>query len=142
MVPLRARGRALGALTLCSGTPGRYDQRDLELASDLADRAGMAIDNAQLYREAQRAVRSTANRPSGRGASAAPDGEMPEVRVVTAGQHRHASCDVRTRDASPPRVAEQDLPRDCGFRPSRSAIPADADHPFRQGGHPERDAAR
>jgi hypothetical protein len=30
---------------------------------------------------------------------------------------------------------------DCGFRPSRSAIPADADHPFRQGDHPGRDAA-
>jgi hypothetical protein len=29
----------------------------------------------------------------------------------------------------------------CGFRPSRSAIPADADHPFRQGDHPGRDAA-
>lgn len=30
---------------------------------------------------------------------------------------------------------------ECGFRPSRSAIPADADHPFRQGDHPGRDAA-
>jgi len=30
---------------------------------------------------------------------------------------------------------------DCGFRPCRSAIPADADHPFRQGDHPGRDAA-
>jgi len=29
----------------------------------------------------------------------------------------------------------------CGFRPSRSAIPADADHPYRQGDHPGRDAA-
>ncbi len=29
----------------------------------------------------------------------------------------------------------------CGFRPSRSAIPADADHPFQQGDHPGRDAA-
>jgi len=30
---------------------------------------------------------------------------------------------------------------DCGFRPSRSAIPADADHPFRQGDHSGRDGA-
>jgi len=29
----------------------------------------------------------------------------------------------------------------CVFRPSRSAIPADADHPYRQGDHPGRDAA-
>ncbi len=28
-----------------------------------------------------------------------------------------------------------------GFRPCRSAIPADADQPFRQGDHPGRDAA-
>jgi hypothetical protein len=32
------------------------------------------------------------------------------------------------------------LTLDCVFRPSRSAIPADADHPFRQGDHPGRDA--
>jgi hypothetical protein len=30
---------------------------------------------------------------------------------------------------------------ECGFRPCRSAIPGDADHPFRQGDHPGRDAA-
>ncbi len=29
----------------------------------------------------------------------------------------------------------------CVFRPSRSAIPADADHPYRQGDHPGRNAA-
>jgi hypothetical protein len=31
--------------------------------------------------------------------------------------------------------------RECGFRPSRSAIPADADRPFWQGDHRERCAA-
>jgi predicted ATPase/signal transduction histidine kinase len=57
IVPLLARGRPLGALTLGSATPGRYQRADLELARELADRAAIAIDNAQLYGEAQRAVR-------------------------------------------------------------------------------------
>jgi signal transduction histidine kinase len=57
VVPLVARGQALGALTLGSGTAGRYRPSDLEVARDLARRAATAIDNAQLYREAQNAIR-------------------------------------------------------------------------------------
>jgi PAS domain S-box-containing protein len=51
VVPLRARGRVLGALTLTTEEPygRRYGQRDLHLAADLAGRAGLAIDNARLY---------------------------------------------------------------------------------------------
>ena len=51
-VPLRARGRMLGLLTLVSS--GRlYEERDLALAEDFANRGSMALDNARLYREAQ-----------------------------------------------------------------------------------------
>jgi PAS domain S-box-containing protein len=51
VVPLGARGRVLGALTFVSSTPGRhFDQADLELAEDLARRAGLAVDNAMLFR--------------------------------------------------------------------------------------------
>lgn len=58
ILPLRARERLLGTMTLVS-TPGgrRYDERDLALGDELARRAAMAIDNARLYREAQDAVR-------------------------------------------------------------------------------------
>ena len=51
VVPLRARGQVLGALTLGTELPygRRYSQRDLYLASDLAARAGLAVDNARLY---------------------------------------------------------------------------------------------
>jgi len=51
VVPLRARGRVLGALTLVTEQPygRRYEQRDLHLASDLAGRAGLAVDNARMY---------------------------------------------------------------------------------------------
>ena len=51
LVPLRARGRILGVLTLCSEQPygRRYGRRDLHLASDLAGKAALAMDNAQAY---------------------------------------------------------------------------------------------
>lgn len=57
-VPLRVRGEVLGALALfrCEASR-RYDQVDLALAEDLAHRVAVAIDNARLYREAQRAIR-------------------------------------------------------------------------------------
>jgi PAS domain S-box-containing protein len=51
VVPVRARGRVLGALTLLTQHPygRRYGQRDLHLATDLAGRAGLTVDNARLY---------------------------------------------------------------------------------------------
>lgn len=58
-VPLIARRRILGALTIATTTDsGRtLDGDDLHLMEDLARRAAMAIDNAMLYREAKQAVR-------------------------------------------------------------------------------------
>jgi signal transduction histidine kinase len=56
VVPLVARGRTLGALTLCHTESGRrYDDADLALAQDLAQRAALAVDNARLYRDAESA---------------------------------------------------------------------------------------
>lgn len=52
VVPLESRGRALGALTLVAAESGRYfGEADLRLAEDLAHRAAVAIENAELYRE-------------------------------------------------------------------------------------------
>src|SRR4029079_18779963 len=54
VVPLRARGRVLGALSLTMAESGRrYSEADLDLARDLGLRAGLAVDNARLYEEAQ-----------------------------------------------------------------------------------------
>jgi serine phosphatase RsbU (regulator of sigma subunit) len=50
-VPLAARGRAFGVLTLGRGEAGAYDDEDLALALELAGRAGLAIENARLYEE-------------------------------------------------------------------------------------------
>ncbi|MGH7467654.1 MAG: ATP-binding protein [Longimicrobiales bacterium] len=52
-VPLRARGRVLGAITLVA-SDRNYDASDLALATSLADRAALAVDNARLYRESER----------------------------------------------------------------------------------------
>jgi signal transduction histidine kinase len=56
VVPLTARGRTFGAITLAASTSGRtFGAADLTLAMDLASRAALAVDNAVLYREAVRA---------------------------------------------------------------------------------------
>jgi PAS domain S-box-containing protein len=56
IVPLIARGRILGALSLSLTEEGRrYTPSDLALAEELAYRAALAIDNARLYEQAQRA---------------------------------------------------------------------------------------
>jgi PAS domain S-box-containing protein len=51
IVPLVARGRTLGAITLVLAESGRrYGRAELELAEELARRAALAVDNARLYR--------------------------------------------------------------------------------------------
>ncbi|MEG4455392.1 PAS domain S-box protein [Microcoleus sp. N9_A1] len=57
-VPLIARGRTLGAISLLCGESGRRcGEGDLVLLQDLARDAAVAIDNARLYREAAEANR-------------------------------------------------------------------------------------
>ncbi len=59
IVPLRSRGRVIGALTLMFAESGRhYRPLDLPLAMDFADRIGLALDNAGLFRRSQDAVRT------------------------------------------------------------------------------------
>ncbi|MGB7922881.1 MAG: ATP-binding protein [Pyrinomonadaceae bacterium] len=54
VVPLTARGKMIGAITLVYGESGRtYDADDLSLAQDLARRAALAVDNARLYLESE-----------------------------------------------------------------------------------------
>ncbi|MBW3632724.1 MAG: PAS domain S-box protein [Chloroflexi bacterium] len=52
-VPLRARDRTIGAVTLCfTDTSGRrFTAENFGLARDLAERVGLALDNARLYTE-------------------------------------------------------------------------------------------
>jgi signal transduction histidine kinase len=56
VLPLAARDQKLGALFLATAESGRsYGPADEELGRELATRAAVAMDNARLYREAQRA---------------------------------------------------------------------------------------
>jgi PAS domain S-box-containing protein len=58
-VPLRGRGQLLGALTLCFGRSARHHSReDLQLAEELARRAGVALVQARLFAEVRSAARA------------------------------------------------------------------------------------
>lgn len=52
--PIRSRGKVLGALTLVTSDESQrlYSQADLHLLVDIAERAGAAVENSQLYKEA------------------------------------------------------------------------------------------
>lgn len=54
--PLNARGRLIGTMTFVSSRQSqRYTRDDLTFARDLGERAALAVDNARLYQQAQRA---------------------------------------------------------------------------------------
>jgi PAS domain S-box-containing protein len=62
VVPLVARGKTMGTISLIRGEPGRpYRQDDLILAENLGQRAAVAIDNSRLY-HAELAAREEAER--------------------------------------------------------------------------------
>jgi PAS domain S-box-containing protein len=69
IVPLKARGRIVGALAHVSLDPARrYTPEDLALAEELGRRAALALDNARLY-ERQSEVASASRPASCRAAS-------------------------------------------------------------------------
>jgi serine phosphatase RsbU (regulator of sigma subunit) len=54
-VPLAARGRVLGSMTLVAGRSGRiFTAQDLQFATDLGRRAALVVDNASLYEREHR----------------------------------------------------------------------------------------
>ncbi len=58
-VPLVAHERLLGAITFVSSTASRvYGPADVRLAEELARRAALSIESAQLYREARQATQA------------------------------------------------------------------------------------
>lgn len=58
IAPIRARGVIIGTLAVLRSAPGRpYTPDDLALLRDLADRSGLAIENARLYDQLERRVR-------------------------------------------------------------------------------------
>ena len=57
LLPLRARGKTLGALVLVRDGGDRFDRQATGLAEELARRAALALDNAALYAELREADR-------------------------------------------------------------------------------------
>jgi PAS domain S-box-containing protein len=59
VAPLLARGQMLGAISfLHAKTDLRYEDGDLDLLAELADRAALALDNARLYQERDKIARN------------------------------------------------------------------------------------
>lgn len=56
-IPMVIRGKVVGGFLVASSRlEKRYNQYDLDLATELAHSCGMAIDNAELYRDSQQAI--------------------------------------------------------------------------------------
>jgi PAS domain S-box-containing protein len=53
-VPLAVGNRTIGALTLVAESERLFTETDFDIAKQLAGRAAVAVDNARLYREAER----------------------------------------------------------------------------------------
>ena len=105
-LPLRSRGRAIGAMTVQSTVPAAFDETDIAVLQTMADQLANAIANAELYTAAQSALAearatqrhylvqawaeylqtTTADRYETSGPDVAPLGEtvLPEVRQAMA----------------------------------------------------------
>jgi len=56
-VPLLAREKMVGVLTLVHPKPNAFAEEQLDLMQAIADQAGVAVLNARLYTESQRQAR-------------------------------------------------------------------------------------
>ncbi|MDQ2784150.1 MAG: ATP-binding protein [Chloroflexota bacterium] len=57
VAPMRVQDETIGAITFVSAESGRfYTPSDLAMAEEVANRAALAVANARLYTEAQRAI--------------------------------------------------------------------------------------
>ena len=58
-LPLRSRGRILGALTVQSAQPQAFDQDTIVVLQTMSDQVAVALDNARLFAESQSALEAT-----------------------------------------------------------------------------------
>ncbi|MBB4636283.1 MHYT domain-containing protein [Longimicrobium terrae] len=103
-VPLIARGKVLGAISLVYAESGRrYDDEDLALAEELARRAAVAIDNARLFGETEEA-RVVLEQQTGELEEAQAEMEMAHEEL----QHAYENLAERTIEAERARAAADD----------------------------------
>ncbi len=131
IVPMRARERTLGILTFGTGPSGRrYDERDLELAHELARRCATALDNNRLYSERSYVARTLQE-------SLLP-GELPDIPgIEAAARFRHAGegaevgGDFYDLFATGPRGWTVVMGDVCGKGPDAAAVTALARYTLR-----------
>ena len=58
-IPLRSRGQVLGAITIQSVKPGAFDKEMIAVFQTMADQVAIALDNARLFSEAEKALETT-----------------------------------------------------------------------------------
>lgn len=58
-LPLRSRGRVVGALTIQSDQPNAFDEVTMAAFQTIADQVAVALDNARLFTESQAALEAT-----------------------------------------------------------------------------------
>jgi PAS domain S-box-containing protein len=93
VVPLLARGRTLGAITFVWAESGhQYTTDDLQLASELGRRAGLALDHARLFAR-EHATAETLQRALLPTALPELPGHELAVRYLPSNEHDHAGGD-------------------------------------------------
>ena len=58
-LPLRSRGRVLGALTVQHTRPGAFDDESMAVLQTMTDQIAVALDNARLFTESQAALEAS-----------------------------------------------------------------------------------
>jgi GAF domain-containing protein/HAMP domain-containing protein len=58
-LPLRSRGRVLGALSVQSAVPGAFDEETITALQTMSDQVAVALDNARLFAESEAALDAT-----------------------------------------------------------------------------------
>jgi GAF domain-containing protein len=139
--PLSAHGRTIGAFTLVTAESGRrFSSEDLAIAHDLARRAALAIDNAQLY-EAQHQIAHTLQQSLLPGVLIQPPGVEIAARYRPAGEGAEVGGDFY--DAWPIAdgfaVAIGDV---AGKGPAAAALTALTRHAMRVASRYERSPSR
>lgn len=93
VVPMTVRERTVGAITFVWAESGRrYDSRDLALAEEIAHRAGIAVDHAQLFAREHRAAETLQRALLPSRLPSLPGYEL-EVRYVPSDARDHAGGD-------------------------------------------------
>jgi GAF domain-containing protein len=60
-LPLRARGQVIGAMSVQSTEEAAFDEADISVLQTMADQVAVAIDNAQLFADAEATVEEMEN---------------------------------------------------------------------------------